>query len=67
MSQCHQPLGLSYGAAVELFQGGEVIRKASLLGLHHQCARDWARAETERLRKTYDDDSNFSVCDSRGS
>ena len=59
-SQCHQSLVLPYGAVVELVQKGEVIRKASLLGLHHQCARNWARAETERLRKTYHSSFSFA-------
>jgi len=59
-THCHQPLVVPYGAVVELLQTTEVIRTASRLGLHHQCASEWARAETERLRKTYGDDSNFS-------
>ena len=59
-NQCHRSLVEPHSAVVELVQSGEVIRKASLLGLHQQCARDWARAETERLRKTYGDASDFS-------
>ena len=58
--QCHLALVESCGAVVEVVQRGEVIRKASLFGLHQRCAREWARAETERLRETYGDDSNFS-------
>jgi len=59
-NHCHQSLVQPYSAVVELVQNGEVIRKASLLGLHQQCARDWARAETERLRKTYDSSFSFA-------
>jgi len=59
-NHCHQPLVEPYSAVVELVQNREVIGKTSLRGLHHRCARDWAWAETERLRKTYDVDSNFS-------
>ena len=55
-NHCHQAVVESYSAVVELVQNGEVTRKASLFGLHHHCARHWAEAETERLRKAYGDD-----------
>ena len=50
-NHCHQSLVESYDAVVELVQNGEAIRKASLSGLHQWCARAWARAEIEGLRK----------------
>ena len=58
---CHHTLVESYGAKVELLQNTEVLRTASLSGLHFWCARDWMAAETERLREQYADDANFSV------
>ena len=37
---CHHTLVESYGAEVELLQNSEVLRTASLVGLHFWCARD---------------------------
>ena len=65
-NHCHQSLVESYDAVVELVQNGEAIRKASLSGLHQWCARAWARAEIEGLRKRYGGGVGFQRFISRG-
>jgi len=65
-SRCRQVLVESYGAVIDLIQNGEVIRKASLFGLHQWCARDWARAEIKALRKKYGGLVGFQRLISRG-
>ena len=60
-NHCHQALLESYDVVVELVRNGEVTFTVARSGLHDQCARGWADAQTEDLQVEYGDDSDFSV------
>ena len=56
---CRGYVAEPYCAVVEWIHTGSVFRKTVLEGVHHHCARDWARLEIESLRRVHGTEMGF--------